>query len=68
MVNLSEIYHKEFRKISQNYFHITHKIRSYSIYVFYKNVVNLKFFRIENKILFLKDFIKSLFKIKIKIR
>ena len=68
MVNLSEIYQKEFRKISQNYFHITHKIRSYSIYVFYKNVVNFKFFRIENKILFLKDFIKSLFKVKIKVR
>ena len=66
MCNLSEIYQKEFRKISTNNFHITHKIRSYSLLVFYRNLINLKFFRIEKKGMFLFDLIKSLLKIKIR--
>lgn len=66
MCNLSEIYQKEFRKVSTNYFHITHKIRSYSLLVFYRNLINLKFFRIKKKNMFLIDLIKSLLKIKIR--
>ena len=68
MVQLSEIYQKEFRKISKNHYHIVHKIRSYSIYVFFKNIKNLKFFKIKHKILFLIELTKSLLEINIKIR
>lgn len=66
MCNLSEIYHVEFRKVSKNYFHIVHKIRSYSVYYFFKNIFNLKFFRISHKLIFLFEFLKSLLKIDIK--
>ncbi|MDC3103213.1 hypothetical protein OA408_00420 [Acidimicrobiaceae bacterium] len=63
MCNLSEIYQVEFRKISRNTYHITHKIRSWSVYLFLKNIFNLKFFRIEFKLHFLRDFLKSLLRI-----
>ncbi len=65
MCNLSDIYIKEFRKVSNNNFHIVHKMRSYSIYVLFKNFVNFKFFRIEKRIYFLYEFLKSLLKIQI---
>lgn len=68
MVNLSEIYQREFRKISKNYFHITHKVRKYSLYVLYRNLVNLKFFKIKHRTRFVKEFIKSMLKINIKLR
>lgn len=65
MCNLSEIYQTEFRKISKNTYHITHKIRSLSVYIFLKNLANLKFFRIHYKIYFMLDLIKSLLKIEL---
>tara|TARA_B100000989_G_C19506580_1_gene456773 strand:- start:856 stop:1824 length:969 start_codon:yes stop_codon:yes gene_type:complete len=67
MVQLSEIYQKEFRKISKNHYHIVHKIRSYSIYIFFNNIKNLKFFKIKHKIRFLIELTKSLLEINIKI-
>jgi len=66
MVKISDIYQKEFRKISKSHFHITHKIRSYSLYVLYRNIFNGKFFKLRNKFLFITDLIKSLLKVKIK--
>jgi lipopolysaccharide biosynthesis glycosyltransferase len=66
MSNLSEIYQLEFRKISTNNFHITHKIRSMSIGYLFKNIMNLKFFKIDSKFQFTIELIKSLFKIKVK--
>lgn len=66
MCNLSEIYQTEFRKISSNKFHITHKVRSLSIWIFYKNIVNFKFFKIENRTAFLVDFVNSLFQKKVR--
>lgn len=65
MCNLSEIYQTEFRKISKNTYHITHKIRSLSVYIFLKNLANLKFFKIQYKIYFLVELIKSLLKVEI---
>ena len=68
MVQLSDIYQKEFRKISKNHFHIVHKIRSYSLYVFFNNLRNLKFFKIKYRLRFLIELLKSMLEIKIKIQ
>lgn len=66
MYNLSEIYQQEFRKISSNNFHITHKRRSLSMYILFKNMFNKNFFKIDSKFAFLVDLLKSLLKITIK--
>ena len=66
MSNLSEIYQLEFRKISTNNFHITHKIRSMSVGYFVKNILNFKFFKIDLKLQFTIELLKSLFNIKAK--
>ena len=65
MCNLSEIYHNEFRKITNSTYHVTHKIRSLSIYNLIKNILNFKFFRLKFKIKFIFNLMASLFKVKI---
>lgn len=68
MCNLSEIYQREFRKISLNAYHITHKIRSMSLIHLINNIYNYKFFRLTFKIQFIYCLLKSFFEFKIKKR
>ena len=59
--NLSEIYHHNFRKISNYEYHIVHKRKSISINYFIKNFINLNIFKIKHFFGFMRAFFRSFF-------
>ena len=58
--NASESYHKNFRKIYDNTYHIEHKWKYASIKELSLSVVKLKIFKLNNILRYLKEFILSL--------
>lgn len=59
--NLSEIYHHNFRKISNYKYHIVHKRKRISINYFIKNFINLNIFKIKYFFGFMRAFFRSFF-------
>ena len=57
----SEIYHKNYRKVSQKTYHIEHTWRLHSLKQLIYNIANLKFFKLQHPFYFLKEFISSMF-------
>ena len=58
----AEIYHKNYRKIYKENYHIEHKWKPSSIVFLIKAFFNFNFFKIKFKLSFLRLFLKSLFK------
>ena len=56
----SDIYHREYRKISSNIYHIEHRWIPHSIQFLIKSLFNRKFFIIKYKFRFIYDFIKTM--------
>lgn len=56
----SEIYQEQYRKLKINYFHIEHRWRINSIYLFIKNFFNLNFFNKKYKYKFILEMLRSL--------
>ena len=57
----SEIYHKNFRKVNQKTYHIEHTWRMHSLRQLIYNIANLKIFKLQHPIYFIKEFTFSLF-------
>jgi len=57
----SEAYHKNFRKVNQATYHIEHTWRLHSLKQLIYNILNLKFFKLQHPIMFIKEFTSSLF-------
>ena len=57
----SEAYHKNFRKVNQATYHIEHTWRLHSLKQLIYNIANLKFFKLQYPISFIKEFTYSLF-------
>ena len=56
----SDIYHREYRKISSNYYHIEHRWIPHSIKFFITSLFNKNFFNIKYKSRFIYEFIQTL--------
>ena len=58
----SNYYHKNFRKVSQNSFHLEHKWRLRSVVDFLLALITLRVFRINRPLIFIYEFIISILK------
>jgi lipopolysaccharide biosynthesis glycosyltransferase len=60
-LNSSEFYHENFRKVFRNRYHITHSWKKNSLKQILAAVVNFELFRLKYPVVYLREFINSLF-------